>query len=331
MFSIMTAGDSRVNELSEGFGQSWDIKEGMTNTGYTALNYPGIKGGQSRTVLFKPLSGLLAQPKYLPLRYCPLTIELELISDSTLPIVSYFDGYHDFTSSNTSVLWQIQNVQVKTDICTLDNSLDNSYVEHLLSGKALPINYNTYVSQIQSVLSGVNGQKDIRHNITRSLSRLKSVFITFDKAVSAEEALIGRKQWNDFYSPMGEYSFWNSDGEFEFQLQLGSKLYPEYPIRSHSEAFYQLRKTLGMQSSNVHSFDIDYYEYTKWKFILGIDMERVLEAGFTGMNTRAGDILNILFKHNQTNAPQNYATSMHVVLQSDNIMEIRDGGVQVFD
>ena len=331
MFSIMTAGDSRVNELSEGFGQSWDIKEGMTATGYTAATYPGIKGGQSRTVLFKPLSGLLAQPKYLPLRYCPLTIELELISDSTLPIVSYFDGYHDFTSSNTSVLWQIQNVQVKTDICTLDNSLDNSYVEHLLSGKALPINYNTYVSQIQSVLSGVNGQKDIRHNITRSLSRLKSVFITFDKAVSAEEALIGRKQWNDFYSPMGEYSFWNSDGEFEFQLQLGSKLYPEYPIRSHSEAFYQLRKTLGMQSSNVHSFDIDYYEYTKWKFILGIDMERVLEAGFTGMNTRAGDILNILFKHNQTNAPQNYATSMHVVLQSDNIMEIRDGGVQVYD
>ena len=174
MFNIMTDADSRINELSEGFGQHWDMKEDFDSPS-TAANFPGIRGGQSRTVLFKPLSGLLAQPKYLPLRYCPLTIELELISDSTLPLISYLSG-SEFTSSNTSLLWQIQNVQVKTDICTLDNSLDNSYVEHLLSGKALPINYNTYVSQIQSTLSGINGQKDIRHNVTKSLSRLKSVF-----------------------------------------------------------------------------------------------------------------------------------------------------------
>ena len=329
MFNIMTASDSRINELSEGFGQHWDIKEDFDGP-FKAATFPGIRGGQSRTVLFKPLSGLLTQPKYLPLRYCPLTIELELVNDPTLPIISYLSG-SEFTAANTSLLWQIQNVQVKTDICTLDNSLDNSYVEHLLSGKALPINYNTYVSQIQSTLSGINGQKDIRHNVTRSLSRLKSVFITFDKAVTSEDSYIGRKPWNDFYSPMMEYAGWNQDGEFEFQLQLGSKLYPEYPIRSHSEAFYQLRKTLGMQSSNLHSFDIDYYEYRRWKFVIATNMEKVLEAGFTGMNTRAGDILNISFKHNQSNMPENYVTSMHVVLQSDNIMEIRDGGVQVFD
>ena len=87
MFNIMTAGDSRINELSEGFGQHWDIKEDFGGP-FTATTFPGIRGGQSRTVLFKPLSGLLAQPKYLPLRYCPLTIELELVNDSTLPIIS---------------------------------------------------------------------------------------------------------------------------------------------------------------------------------------------------------------------------------------------------
>ena len=59
-------------------------------------------------------------------------------------------------------------------------------------------------------------------------------------------------------------------------------------------------------------------------------MERVLEAGFTGMNTRAGDILNIRFDHNDATAA-NYATSMHIVLHSDQIMEIRDGGVTVCD
>ena len=48
------------------------------------------------------------------------------------------------------------------------------------------------------------------------------------------------------------------------------------------------------------------------------------------MNTRAGDILNIRFDHNDSNQA-NYAHSMHIVLQSDNIMEIRGGGVTVFD
>ena len=87
---------------------------------------------------------------------------------------------------------------------------------------------------------------------------------------------------------------------------------------------------MGSHSSNVQSFDIDGHEYRDTKMIIGIDMERVLEAGFTGMNTKAGDILNIRFDHKSGTASE-YAHSMHVVMQSDNIMEIRDGGVTVFD
>ena len=60
----------------------------------------------------------------------------------------------------------------------MDNQLDKSYAEHLLSGKALPINYQTYVSQMQSMLSGNNGQQKVRLDVTRALSRLKNVFIT---------------------------------------------------------------------------------------------------------------------------------------------------------
>ena len=121
----------------------------------------------------------------------------------------------------------------------LDNALDNSYAEHLLSGKSLPINYNTYVSQMQSLLSGTNGQQKVRLNVTRALSRLKSVFITLGKEVAPTD--LARKPWNTFYSPMLLYEGatppqFDKNGEFEAQLQLGSKLYPEYPIRSHSES-----------------------------------------------------------------------------------------------
>jgi hypothetical protein len=161
MFSTLTASDFRVNVDAEAFGKHWNIRKKQRETVYTKDNYKGIKGNQSQTVLFKPLSGLLNQPKYLPVRYCPITIELELVNTETEPILSAVPSSTatGFTAANTSLKWQIQNVQVKCDMCVLDNGLDNSYAEHLLNGKALPINYNTYVSQMQSLLSGANGQK----------------------------------------------------------------------------------------------------------------------------------------------------------------------------
>ena len=144
-----------------------------------------------------------------------------------------------------------------------------------------------------------------------------------------------RKSWNDFFSPMSSA---NSDGvfqhapngEIEFQLQIGSKLFPEYPIRSHAEAYYQLQKTLGVQASAVHDFDISAVEYRDFKFILGTDCERILDAGSTGLNTRAGDLMTVKFKYLDSD-PAALADRMHIALHLDQIMEIKDTGVQVFD
>ena len=69
-------------------------------------------------------------------------------------------------------------------------------------------------------------------------------------------------------------------------------------MRSHQEAFYQLRKTLGHQSSSTHSFTIKPFEYTSNKMIIAIVFDKVLEAGFTGLNKRAGDLLTVKFKYN---------------------------------
>jgi hypothetical protein len=336
MFLTLTPAETRLNDAAEAFGSTWDIGGYPEKIGLDDQNLPGVRGNNYQTVLFKPLSGLLMQSKYIPLRYCPLTIELELVNDALEPIIAHGEvGADTFTEFNTSVTWQIINVMAKCDVCTLDNALDNSYAEHLLSGKSLPINYNTYISQMQSLLSGTVGQKSVRLNITRSLSRLKSVFVTLQRQIPfVSKEFIGRKKWNDFYSPMwkygGNFNAQDNRGEFEFQLQLGSKLYPEYPIRSHGEGYYQLRKTIGAQSNKHHSLEIGSHEYRHHKFILGTDTERVLEAGFTGMNTRAGDILNVRFEHNTTDTDA-WAHAMHVILHSDNIMEIRDSGITVFD
>jgi hypothetical protein len=283
------------------------------------------------------------QSKYIPLRYCPLTFELELVNDSNEPIMHNFsdntaDTYTNspFTTGNTSLLWRIEGVMAKCDVCTLDNALDNSYAEHLLSGKSLPINYNTFISQIQSLLTAPStGQQKVRLNITRAITRLKSVFVTLSKEyldVFKNQKSVARNKFNTFYSPMWVYATDHFEGgEFEFQLQLGSKLYPEYPIKSHAEGFYQLRKTLGAQDNKYRSVNITAAEYQDSKFVLAIDTEKVLEAGFTGQNTRAGDILNVRFDHGGDISSDYFAHEMHVILHSDNIMEIRDSGVTVFD
>ncbi len=62
-----------------------------------------------------------------------------------------------------------------------------------------------------------------------------------------------------------------AEGEFEFQLQIGSKLFPEYPVRSHSEAYYNLKKCLGVQASSVHIFNINPVEGRDCKLILDTD------------------------------------------------------------
>ena len=87
---------------------------------------------------------------------------------------------------------------------------------------------------------------------------------------------------------------------------------------------------MAIQSSNLHSFDITGDEYRARKFVIGVDMEKVKEASWTGANTRSGDIMNIRFDHKSTTATE-WATSMHIVLASENVLILRDAGIEVHD
>ena len=78
---------------------------------------------------------------------------------------------------NKPDLWNSSDVQVECDILTLDNSLDNEYASHLLSGTSLPINFAAWGHANQST----GNDKILSANIHRALSRLKSVFITLTR------------------------------------------------------------------------------------------------------------------------------------------------------
>ena len=297
------------------------------------------------------------QTKFLPLSKVPIVIELELVDDVNdcvvTPDPSTSVNAAKFTIGNTND-WHIENFSVKVDLVVLDNGLQSSYDSHLLSGASFPINYNTFITQCQNVIGGTQaiiggtasgtvtiGQQKINLSVSRAVTRLKSVFVTLDKDVSYENKEGGfkaRKSFNDFYSPMNDYSLgnnmvnmhYNQEGEFDFQMQIGSVRYPQNQIRSHTEAYYQLKKCLGIQSSPVHSFDINAIEYRHSKMIIGIDTERQLGSGFTGISTRSGDVMTIQLNHKHPD-PLTYATQVYITLHSDNVLEIRDSGVSVFD
>ena len=204
MMHTLIAEESRENDAAEGIGWVWDDHEWFRNN-INSNTWEGVL--DTTTVLFKPLSGLLNQSKLIPLRFAPITIELELVDTFAEPIISNFPNTAQ--GFRAEQVWQIEQVQCKVDVCTLDNALHNSYVEHLLAGNSLPISYNTFVSQMQTIA----GQNDVLVNVSRAITRLKSVFVTLHKDyLQGRASFNGRKVWNDFLSPG---SIENNDGTFD--------------------------------------------------------------------------------------------------------------------
>ena len=78
--------------------------------------------------------------------------------------------------------------------------------------------------------------------------------------------------------------------EHSYQAQIGSKLVPEYPVNSLAESYNQLKKTVG-RSFKMHSS-----WYRSRKYTIGLALEKISGAGFTGMSTKAGDLLTINFR-----------------------------------
>ena len=100
------------------------------------------------------------------------------------------------------------------------------------------------------------------------------------------------KQANHFYHPI-ENSASDQYGiadEHQLQVQIGSQLFPEYPLNSLSESLSQLRKTVG------HPFQMFGRWYRTTKYIIGLDLEKVSGAGFTGISTRPGDLMSLNFR-----------------------------------
>ena len=126
------------------------------HTRHSLCGVPGNKG--KMRLGHKPVCGLLESNYYLPLRFAPLELEFTIVSDPNEPIVvpegdeqtdptseSDKEGYY-FQGGNTSVKWELNNIIIRAEVITLDNTVDNNITKHLLEGQSsetyrAPISY----------------------------------------------------------------------------------------------------------------------------------------------------------------------------------------------
>ena len=89
---------------------------------------------------------------------------------------------------------------------------------------------------------------------------------------------------------------------------------------------------MGILNSTAFSCDIDHQKYRTLHHIIAIDAEKTLQAGYTGLNTRMGDLLTVKIKPMDAALVEaNMPDSMQIILHSDQILNIADSGVQVMD
>ena len=323
MFAMFKPADIRLNDSIEAF--NW--VKGTIDELPTSV--PHIDRGKRKTVCFSLLSGLLQSNKMLPLSYMKggLTIELELCNNYTDPIISVHTTA-PWTAAAVSERWHLENVQIKASLLRLDNGFQNSYDAHMLDGGLLAINYTGYVTAQQSI-SG----NDVTVNLSRQASHLKSAFVSFNRSEMNSYTI---KEWSNFYHPMSQDSGeHNPDRELEWQIQIGGVVYPQTPVNSIAETYAQLRQTVA--NFGKEPLSILPTEYHSSRFVIGYDFEMLPDVGYTGVNTKSGQMLTVKLKPkdrsliNNGTAADLMPDQLFMVLCTDNILELRDSGVSVLD
>ena len=188
MMDILQDDGSRNYTDNLGFGETF-YNEGNRFLSYTQLatspasntttnviehanptNFGGFKN--KKTVYYRPSCPFFNVSNFIPLSYCPIVIELTLVSDPLEPIAVPNVG--DFTTANTSSLWNIEAPIITADVHRLDDGLFAEYAE-ILEKQSLPITFNSVSIQAQTT----SRSTDIFTTIVRNVSKADNIFISF--------------------------------------------------------------------------------------------------------------------------------------------------------
>ena len=90
---------------------------------------------------------------------------------------------------------------------------------------------------------------------------------------------------------------------------------------------------MNLPEHHQHSIGIKFQNYLNNKFIFCTDFEKIQDAEWSGINTKAGQVLmvNVKAMNEAKILESNIATTMYTLLKAQQILEIRDVGCTVYD
>ena len=290
---LKSSKEKRINEAL-GFGNSLLNHDGRflvcnaTGTSTTQAvtrnvtngNYRGIKAGKSANVYFDlNLKCFKTCENWIPISYCPITVELYLTTDVLKPIVNR-TGL--FTDTNTSIEWSVTKPLFKGNVYTIDDSLYAEYSKILETG-SLPITFETETLQEQTASTST----EIFTTIVRNVSKLNKLFISFSNTTPKiytggyGELL---KEYLRMYHPLGVVSldkgFYDPEYDLSASLITGNQVIPSQEIQGVREAYVHL----------MHCADkpmlVSAEDYRSHAFMFGFNLQKLESANYTGMNLK---------------------------------------------
>jgi len=275
-----------------------------------------IEKGERAIVMHKLHLSLFESKKILPLRFCPLEIEVSLAPAGYWVDSQTASGGVPTYSQNYS----ISDLRVIYDEVVPDDSIVSSFYSGLLKNQIMSIPCLTAFQWQQTIASGATSVDVVS---SRAFSKISSVWVTFSGSYnilnsdllqpSAPPNGLGTTPFVDSGSPPWAPSV---------QLSIGGKNYPDpAPADSIPMQYYNLIKALGY-SPNVTRDD-----FINDTYVLVTDMKRVPFDHGTGISSRSGDQIRVSIK----NLTANRATTVHVTMFAYTIVAIRENGVEKLD
>jgi hypothetical protein len=265
-----------------------------------------IAVGAGRRMIVQLFSGILNQPKLIPLRLMPLELTLE-IGD----LISCFEG--DATAL-AGANWYLSDVRLLANVYTLDNTLQNSFAEHIKSGKELEFPFSGTFATVNTI--GVVSNKTIV--MSRGFTRASTVFWTYRSSPTAK---IG-----EFFSPLAGAVPDMTNDNHRWNIQIGSLRFPAFDAIGHGEHFYRLRQAT-LTHYGTDSFGITGKEYRTKSYINACELEKAPGvASHTGVDTRSGQALTL----NLYDLGTSVDTCL-IIVCFDLTVRISSAGVEVLD
>ena len=262
------------------------------------------------------LSALLSQHRWVPL-FC--------LSGNGLSINLFLAPFADsLTKSGTtnSMSYELSDVQAKCSMCTIDDSLQNSFNEQLIAGAALRIPLKKIESIYNYIPSSSSNHFDVA--LSRNYTRLASLWATFAQEPMAD----GTKMLaNTFYAPGDAVT----KEKLEYFLQLGTRKIPDQPVQGYREAWWRLMDCVGIGGSLAHSNGITKADYEGGgSFAVCTDCEKIAHLASSGENLSNTSTLFMKFK-NVGVSSSDLPTRVHLIAQFDSIVECRSTTVELFE